>query len=319
MNDDDVVLPLIAYHATARRFVEPEIETLDTEARGSRFSGYADCLSPAAAVRRLFILFKSLTLKAYRDATPPPELVAIRNAINICMQETDADSRGPKWQDVEYDLDHDRLQGIFTDGRILPFGQLSDGQRTQLALVADLALRSVILNPQFGADAPTRTPGIVLIDELDLHLHPFWQRRVVHNLTSAFPALQFIATTHSPFIVQSLGPNQLIVLDPRGQEEPDEGAFMEFQAEAQDFRTMSIEDITEFVFGVNVPQRSRHLQEMYDTAQQYHQLLKQADSASEAKKSELKAKLDALTARFSDDVAYHAFLEMERIAAGLGD
>ena len=202
---------------------------------------------------------------------------------------------------------------------ILPFGQLSDGQRTQLALVADLALRSVMLNPQFGGDAPTRTPGIVLIDELDLHLHPFWQRRVVQNLTSAFPALQFIATTHSPFIVQSLGPNQLIVLDPKGQEAPGAGAFMAFQAETQDFRTMSIEDITEFVFGVNVPQRSRHLQEMYDTAQQYHQLLKQTDGASDTEKAELKAKLDALTARFSDDVAYHAFLEMERIAAGLGD
>ena len=176
-----------------------------------------------------------------------------------------------------------------------------------------------MLNPQFGGDAPTRTPGIVLIDELDLHLHPFWQRRVVQNLTSAFPALQFIATTHSPFIVQSLGPNQLIVLEPKAQEAPGAGAFMQFQAETQDFRTMSIEDITEFVFGVNVPQRSRHLQEMYDTAQQYHQLLKQTDGASDTEKAELKAKLDALTARFSDDVAYHAFLEMERIAAGLGE
>ena len=94
---------------------------------------------------------------------------------------------------------------------------------------------------------------------------------------------------------------------------------MEFQAESRDFRTMSIEDITEFVFGVNVPQRSRHLQEMYDTAQQYHQLLKQADNASEAEKTALKDKLDELTARFSDDVAYHAFLAMERIASGLGD
>lgn len=120
--NDDVVLPLIAYHATARRLAEPGIETLDTEARSSRFAGYADCLSPAAAVRRLFILFKSLTLKAYRDGMPPPELIAIRNAISICMQETDADSRGPKWRDVEYDLDHDRLQGRFTDGRVLPFG-----------------------------------------------------------------------------------------------------------------------------------------------------------------------------------------------------
>lgn len=176
-----------------------------------------------------------------------------------------------------------------------------------------------MLNPQFGADAPIRTPGIVLIDELDLHLHPFWQRRVVHNLSSAFPALQFIATTHSPFIVQSLGPNQLIVLDPRGQEAPDEDTFMAFQAETQDFRKMSIEDVTEFVFGVDVPQRSRYLQEMYDAAQQYHQLLKQAAGASETQKAELKEKLNALTARFSDDVAYHAFLEMERIAAGLGD
>ena len=51
LNNDDVVLPLIAYHSTARRLTEPEIETLDTEARGSRFIGYADCLSPSMAVR----------------------------------------------------------------------------------------------------------------------------------------------------------------------------------------------------------------------------------------------------------------------------
>jgi len=74
-----------------------------------------------------------------------------------------------------------------------------------LGMVADIAYRSAVLNPQLGSEAAQKTPGIVLIDEIDLHLHPKWQRRVVEDLRATFPALQFVATTHSPFIAFSFG------------------------------------------------------------------------------------------------------------------
>jgi predicted ATP-binding protein involved in virulence len=81
-----------------------------------------------------------------------------------------------------------------------------------LTLVGDLAKRSATLNPHL-ADAARDTPGIVMIDELDQHLHPKWQRRVIRDLKTTFPSLQFIATTHSPQLVGEVRPEEIRLLD----------------------------------------------------------------------------------------------------------
>lgn len=78
--------------------------------------------------------------------------------------------------------------------------QLSDGERGTLALVLDLTRRLSQANPAM-TDPAAKAEAIVLIDEVDLHLHPKWQRQVVRNLTAAFPRCQFIATTHSPQVI----------------------------------------------------------------------------------------------------------------------
>jgi hypothetical protein len=78
--------------------------------------------------------------------------------------------------------------------------RLSDGERGILALVLDLTRRLAQANPTM-MDAPSEAEAIVLIDEIDLHLHPKWQRRIVRNLMAAFPRCQFIATTHSPQVI----------------------------------------------------------------------------------------------------------------------
>ncbi|MGH2359028.1 MAG: AAA family ATPase [bacterium] len=78
--------------------------------------------------------------------------------------------------------------------------QLSDGERGNLALVLDLTRRLTQANPGM-TDPAAEAEAVVLIDEIDLHLHPGWQRKIVRNLTAAFPRCQFIATTHSPQIV----------------------------------------------------------------------------------------------------------------------
>ena len=85
-------------------------------------------------------------------------------------------------------------------GSAVTVQHMSDGERGTLALVLDLTRRLVQANPEMDNPAG-EAEAVVLIDEIDLHLHPAWQRLIVHKLTSTFPRCQFIATTHSPQII----------------------------------------------------------------------------------------------------------------------
>lgn len=97
----------------------------------------------------------------------------------------------------------------FENGKAAPWRELSDGFHVYLALVADIARRAVILNEQDGGDAPALVEGVVLIDEIDLHLHPRWQRIALDGLRQVFPRLQFIVTTHSPQVLSSAANRQV--------------------------------------------------------------------------------------------------------------
>jgi predicted ATP-binding protein involved in virulence len=68
------------------------------------------------------------------------------------------------------------------------------------------------MNPQLGDKAPQETPGILMIDELDIHLHPEWQRRILQVLSERFPLLQIFATSHSPLMIGGLKPEQVLLL-----------------------------------------------------------------------------------------------------------
>jgi predicted ATP-binding protein involved in virulence len=173
-----------------------------------------------------------------------------------------------------------------------------------LGMVADIAYRAAVLNPYLGGKAAKETAGVVLIDEIGLHLHPGWQRRVVDDLRRTFPKIQFITTTHSPFIIQSLQPGELIDLN---------------YLASGEYSNKSIEDIAESVMGIPIPQRSKRYQRMYEAAKEYYRVLQDAQGASPERANELKSKLDELVAPFSDNVAYHAFLEMKRYASFLYD
>jgi predicted ATP-binding protein involved in virulence len=89
--------------------------------------------------------------------------------------------------------------------------QLSQGEKSLLALVSDIARRLVILNP--GLDNPLSGNGVVLIDEVDLHLHPRWQQTVLSKLAKTFPNLQFIITTHSPIVITSVESQGIRILE----------------------------------------------------------------------------------------------------------
>jgi predicted ATP-binding protein involved in virulence len=174
-----------------------------------------------------------------------------------------------------------------------------------IGMVADIAYRCVTLNPQFDGEAARLTPGIVLIDEIDLHLHPKWQRRVVEDLKRTFPKIQFFATTHSEHIVQSLRDGELIDLN-----NPD-------LIPAAEYENKNIEYITENVMHVPHPYRNDRHQQMMETAERYYQMLENANNTSPEELEKLKTELDELIEPYSDDVAYHAFLKMERLARGL--
>ena len=200
-------------------------------------------------------------------------------------------------------VENNPLRLIVNKGNVsLDLGQLSDGERSFLAMITDLSRRLVLANPKM--QNPLEGEGVVLIDELELHLHPKWQREVVEKLRRTFPKIQFICTTHSPFIIQSLRAGELITLDPE-----------EFPAEYLD---KSIEDITEDVMRVDMPQKSVRYQAMIKAAEEYFRLLRSVDRGSDEELMESEQRLNELAEPFSDDPAFQALLKVERESLRLG-
>jgi predicted ATP-binding protein involved in virulence len=117
------------------------------------------------------------------------------------------------WSAFRYDFAHEELAMTHAEHGTLPVSLLSDGVRAMVSMVADLAFRCVRLNGYMGRRAPQESRGIVLIDEVDIHLHPAWQQRVIGSLRRAFPKLQFIVTTHSPQVLTTVPAECIRVLE----------------------------------------------------------------------------------------------------------
>ncbi len=110
----------------------------------------------------------------------------------------------------------------------LTYDMMSDGFKSMINIVAEIAYRCIELNGFLGVDAVKKTPGIVMIDEVDLYLHPHWQKHILLDLQTAFPMMQFIVTTHSPFIVQSVKSQNVITLDGvKGIDDPNKRSIEE--------------------------------------------------------------------------------------------
>ena len=90
---------------------------------------------------------------------------------------------------------------------------LSDGLKITISMVADIAYRMAVLNPQLLDHILDETPGIVLIDEVDMHLHPEWQKRIMADLHYIFPKVQFIVTTHSPSVLANVTREHILLLE----------------------------------------------------------------------------------------------------------
>jgi predicted ATP-binding protein involved in virulence len=294
--DSKTFFPVIAYYGTGRlwqKIEEKEIETLGPD---SRLVGYQDCLNPASNLEQLFRWFKTQELAALQKNETRQVLEAVRNAIKeMLIPDTKR-----VWWDVDWDeiLIETEIQG---KTQTIPFHLLSDGYRNMIGMVADIAYRMATLNPQLEADVIKQTEGIVLIDEIDLHLHPKWQREVVDRLLKTFPKVQFVASSHSPFIIQSLYDREDCLLWDLEKAAP------------LSIESKSIEDIAENQQGVDIPQQSQRFLDMQKAAEEYYAVLNKIPAAGEAEKQTLRRKLDELSLPYSDDAAFQAFLNTKRL------
>jgi predicted ATP-binding protein involved in virulence len=105
---------------------------------------------------------------------------------------------------------------INKNGETFNIDQLSDGEKNLITLVGDIARRLAIANP--NSSMPLKGEGIVLIDEIDLHLHPSWQRLIISQLTKVFPNCQFLITTHSPQVISQVKSESLFLLKNKNNE-----------------------------------------------------------------------------------------------------
>jgi len=239
--------------------------------------------------------FQYYELRGLQEKEPPLLLKLARKAVLAAIHA----------EDISFIIRENALMVRHADVGWRKFSDLSDGQQRIAAIFCDLAMRCASLNSHLGEKAIEETTGVVTIDELDLHLHPQWQRTVIQDLLSVFPNLQFIATSHSPFLLQAAFAQGAVIDLGTGQAvtAPDE----------------SIEDIAEHVMGVHpFPQRSQRWHDMKAVAAEYYRLLEVAkQSADSDEVKAVKARLDALIIPYTDDPAYAAWLEMHRAAAGV--
>ncbi len=206
---ENITLPLICTYGTERLWFETGHHKRTTGKNGgtrmpSRFDGYRDCFDFTIQETELLDWIRDEATVSLPRKDGTIALNVVKRAVVACVEGA---------EDIYYDGRYKDL--VVSLNRLGPqlFRNLSDGQRIMLALVGDLAKRVAILNPHLGDGALQNTPGVVLVDELDLHLHPKWQRRVIHDLKATFPCLQFITTTHSPQLIGEAQPQEIILLD----------------------------------------------------------------------------------------------------------
>ena len=295
-----VTFPTIAYHGTGRLWAEHEEKKIQYRKQDEGVArAYSNCLSPKSTSKQFLSWYKTFEDEIRKFNQDSDKLLL--EVFNECITSMIPDDQ---WHDMAFSFKDDDLIGIFVtpegkNERLL-FKQLSDGFRSIIGMVADIAYSCIMLNPHLGKDVLKETPGIVLVDEIDLHLHPNWQKRIVADLKRTFPKMQFVATTHSPFIVQSLKSDELVILDDMSLKDTDP------------FRK-SIEDISATEMGVEDVTRSSLFREMQKIAEEYYALVLEGKNSKDDKDLLiLRNRLNELEDRFGDDPAFVAALKMER-------
>jgi len=214
-------LPLIVYYSTER--IE-QANGIRVYAHNDRWSGYHNCLGHYVSYNQFKQWYKDLQLLSnkpdgdYYRQLKKTFIDILKNCfkderkiLDLTYFDTITNVGTGQNEKVDDLVVKRRSEDGENENQIL-LSNLSAGYKVMLALIADMAMRCLTLNEHLGKEAARETTGIVLIDEIDMHLHPLWQRHIVADLMGCFPKIQFITTTHSPFIVQSLHADQIINL-----------------------------------------------------------------------------------------------------------
>ncbi len=315
-NNEKVVLPLLSYYGTGRLWKEKRLTEKKNPAHqtNSRLDGYADCLDPESTYAAFAQWLRVETIADYERKMQIIEehglegavvhgstirgklLKAITNAVNIVLAPSG-------WSNIRYSATTKEVIATHKDQGDVPVSYLSDGVRNMLGMVADIAYRAVRLNPHLVENAVKETSGIVLIDEVDMHLHPQWQQLVLKNLTQAFPKIQFIVTTHSPLIISEMKPAHVHLI------KQTEDAHYTTENPAQSYGLTSNDILNEVMRDPSTATQISRNSEVEDALEEIHQLIsvKEYESAS-VKIEELEEQLqgetpELVSAKMSIDLA----------------
>jgi predicted ATP-binding protein involved in virulence len=211
-NEKACMLPLLVYYPINRAVLDIPLRIRRKHEFGI-LETYDDSLTSGSNFRTFFEWFRNREdleneNRKYVNAFfkpegwqfPDPQLESVRQAFNQLL---------PEFHDVTVRRNPLRMT-VNKHSKEFRIDQLSDGEKCLMAMVGDLARRLAIANP--NAENALNGKGIVLIDEIDLHLHPAWQRRVISDLPKTFPNCQFVVSTHSPQIISHVAAENLFLL-----------------------------------------------------------------------------------------------------------
>ena len=221
--DKSLILPLISYYGTGRLYVQKkEKKNIKSLTEFKRQVGYVDCMAAESNEKLMLNWFQIQTLKSLQEQQRTGKveksllLKTVESAICKCFERIS----GSKNADIVFDLDTHRLVLNFegTDGSLQKFAmdEMSDGYKNTLSMIGDIAYRMAVLNPMLGDKVLEETSGVVVIDEIDLHLHPQWQQTIISDLNTIFPKIQFIVSSHAPAVINSVAKEQIRILDNGG-------------------------------------------------------------------------------------------------------
>ena len=215
LNSQTEILPVICYFSTSRVVDTQKASTssVGKNKLNDRRCGYMDCLNATLDRKALTDWAFKMAMAEYKKGMPIAEYEAFKKAVGTFMQKMNDLNEIPL---VEYTRDFEDI--TYTEnGKTMLVNYLSAGYQSLLWMLMEISFRVALLNPEM-ADY-SQAEGIVLIDEIDMHLHPRWQWKILDALHSSFPKVQFIAATHSPIIISSFRDAKLLSIGQNGVEE----------------------------------------------------------------------------------------------------
>lgn len=254
--DTSCILPLTAYYGTGRLWLQKRNRT--PHKRGetlNRQMGYVDCIAAASNEKQMLQWFEDMTYIQLQEGKQITELETVKKAIRQCYMSSDPAITDAQFQ---YDVKSHELEVIVYRNEAVekfPVRMLSDGEKGVISLVADIAYRMALLNPDL-LEHVLQTPGVVLIDEIDLHLHPSWQKKIINDLLHIFPNIQFVITTHSPSVLANVPKEYVQILNHYQLHSPQNTTY-----------GRSVEEILRGIMDVNAcPDEMVALQNKFDAA-----------------------------------------------------